>query len=444
MREFIAVGPAASLTTLAGNINIQNTNGNNPGAKITFGDGAIVHASGAKTNLNQGNVSIFMGPSGYTPAVSSTALPAGVTVGPPPPAVAQVFLASTANPANTITVTGTGNTLTGSGRNLSLNVATYGNGAISLGNNIAITADPPSGGAPAAQALQNNFAALAVPVVTTIVLPNSASSATSGITAPIAASANFGGASQAALTNAAVAAVTAEMPGSITGVTASDLSDATVQNGIGMSYAETSRSASTSNTTTVDLTRKLTGEVSNTVHSKTLNHGPLLLLPEQNTVVDTPFGSVSVAAGSVALIVSSGTGIAVYNLHDAHSNAVVLSSGGDTVTVSPGRTALLAGPTSGTFEQVNPAPIVGYRRVTSKELDGRGRLYQAEFEIMSMVQGQPAIRQLMHSDNAKTRKTMDHLIKTAVILWQLSQSGEQYKMYVPAKVAALRLSSSNH
>ncbi len=83
----------------------------------------------------------------------------------------------------------------------------------------------------------------------------------------------------------------------------------------------------------------LAGVMPNNV-TRTLQSGPLLLAPDKNEVVETPFGSVSVAAGSMALIVSSTKGLAVFNLHDSHKNAVVINGGGGTYAVNPGRSAV--------------------------------------------------------------------------------------------------------
>jgi hypothetical protein len=163
-----------------------------------------------------------------------------------------------------------------------------------------------------------------------------------------------------------------------------------------------------------------------------------LLSPEQNTVVETPFGSVRVAANSVALIISSDDGLAVYDLHDGRKNAVVISNGSDTVALTPGRSAVLTRSSVNSFEEVNPAPIVGYRQVASKAMGSDGKLYQAEFEILSMVRGLPQIGHLISSDSARTRKTMSNMLKTAAILMQISQGGEAYNLYLsPAKTAFL-------
>jgi hypothetical protein len=411
----------ATLTTLAGNINLQNTN-TNAAAKILLGTGVTLHASGAKANLAQGNVSIFMGPSGYVAAPGVT--PPGVVPSGTTPA--QVTFGSTTNNLGSITV-GTGDVLNSTGRNLSFNTNTLPSTAIVLSNNVSITADPPVDAVPTIN-LQNAViapaaAAVAAPIATTALTNINA------VLTPVF--------------NPSVVTATVNnqslTPGFLSSNATIDTSEA-ILDGVGTGIFGANK---VTNIVKDGVKAPLTGSVSNAGHI-TLDRGPLLLSPEQDTVVETPFGNVNVSANSMALIIASANGLSVYNLHDAHKNAVVVSNGSNTVSLIPGRSAVFASTSVKSFEEANQVPFVPYRRVTGKELEN-GKIYQAEFDLTTMVRGLPALKKLVGSTDAKQRASAGNVLKTAAILMQLSASGEPYALYLTPSLTACALSPDrNH
>jgi hypothetical protein len=191
--------------------------------------------------------------------------------------------------------------------------------------------------------------------------------------------------------------------------------------------------AAAGSTSTAGGQKPLAGRVSNTVH-RNLERGPLLLSPQQNTLVETPYGTVSVSAGSVALIISADNGLSVYNLHDTHKNAVVVNYGKKPLSLMPECMAVVAKSSFKTFEEVNPAPFVAYRQVVGHDVSAETKLYQAEFNFESMVRGLPQLRKLMDSKIGAQRKTMGDMLKTGAIMTQLSQSSEPYGYYVTQHV----------
>ncbi len=64
------------------------------------------------------------------------------------------------------------------------------------------------------------------------------------------------------------------------------------------------------------------------------------------------------------------------------------------------------------------------------------RLYQADFNIGTMMHGLDALKALMASDDAKTRKTIGNVIKTAAILSQVSYSSEPFAYYLTPALTA--------
>jgi hypothetical protein len=428
-----------TLTTITGNISLQNTN-TLAGANINLLTNTVIHASAVKTNLNQGNVFIFMGPSGFTPAAGVTPVVNPPTINlPPPPLVGTVNFGSTANLTGTITTSGATDVLNPTGRNINFNTTSgLPATAITLAPTVTITADPPAG--PSASAM-------ASPIVNALVMPAVASGSTVPASSALA-SGNLVGSSVVAPASFAPASIT--NPISTTMSLANSAGNANLLAGVTDGYTEANISG-LSNSQGLGLTSNtglavgnsggigiLTGAVSNTdTEHRSLERGPLLLLPEKNMTVDTPFGTVDVAANAAALIIVTSDGLAVYNLHDGHSNAVVVKHSAGAVAVNPGRTAVLTRTSALSFADVNPAPFVSYRRVGSKDLSAGLKLYQSEFDLLSMMRGLPQLSHLLKSDSVRTRRTMANIMKTAAILMQVNSGGEAYNMYVPAKTMAL-------
>jgi hypothetical protein len=179
-----------------------------------------------------------------------------------------------------------------------------------------------------------------------------------------------------------------------------------------------------------------------TAKHRTLDKGPLLLSPLENTVLDTPFGMVSIDSGSVVLVIVTDQELAVYNLHDKRKNAVVINYPSGAIWVSPERIAIFAKSSLKTFQEANPAPFVAYRQLSSVDLSGAMKLYQADFNFQSLTP-LPGLKQLMTEKVDKARKaTMGDMLKTAAIMTQYSQSSEPYGFYVTDKVRALSAAGS--
>ncbi|MBS1991034.1 MAG: S-layer family protein [Cyanobacteria bacterium SZAS LIN-3] len=400
----LIVGNSANLTTLAGNITLQNNN-NGGSENINIGSSVVIHGSGAKTNLNQGNVYIVLGP------VPTNPVPGPLPV---PPGNVQGYGTTVFFGTNGITSDPTAK-YNGLARNLIFNTGALPATQISVGANTVITADPPEG-----------------------VVTLSAASAPALFATPAVA--------QVSMTAPTVVAASSQLPANTTLVSGlSALNNVSVSNAFagGAAISDAGLASLASSNTgmyAASLTgsggaRTLSGGVSNSAE-RSIERGVSLLAPEQNTVVNTPFGSVSVAAGSVALVVSSDNGLSVYNLHDDRKDAVVINDGATRVALKPGRSAFITRSQNASFEELNPAQFVAYRQLVSRSLNGSGKLHQADFEIMSLVRGLPGVKELLSSDSARTRKTMANMLKTAAILMQLSQAGEAYSYKVAPALTA--------
>lgn len=453
------VGPSVALNTTNGNIILQNTfasrGANQP--SIQVGDNASIHGS-SYGDPSTGNVYLALG---AVPAATDV-LPGVAPTGGSPQINGTVYFGTTANPNGSIT-TSTGDVLTGSERILSFTTNGLPSSQITLGQNVTIIADPPvpaGAAAPVLPTLQYGAGTSGVATVQPVSMPLSAMYGTtlptttsasgemsvSTVKAPgvvdnlAALSASVADALAGSTTGGLMTGPLGNAGSRVAAINASLSSDTTYSSSA-LSTSAAIRVATSAAPNTAPKSSVLTGSVSN-IGRRNFEKGAMLLAPEQNTVIETPHGSLAVTAGSVALLVSSENGLAVYDLHDSRKESVVLSFGSQRIALSPGRSVVLTG-SGKEFEEVNPVRFVGYRRLSSRAITNETRLYHAEFELLSMVRGLRPISSLISSDNPKARKTMGNLLKTAAIMLELGQGGEQFKYYLPKELMAYAASKSH-
>lgn len=462
----LEVSPGSSLTTADGNITLQNTysaNGANL-PSISIGDSVNIHGS-SFGSLDTGNVYIVLG---AIPA-DSDLLPGVAPTDGSPSINGTVFFGSTANPNGSIT-TSDGDSLFGLDRNLVFNTNNQPASQITLGQNVTIVADPPlAPGVTVADYGTMHYGASSVTAIpaasTTSTAPAISAAGIQAVVLPSTSSPSselslVRGVSDAvstlrALPEAVSAALaqylSAPSNGSLSALFAasgiSELPTVARSKGIqtvdlaSLSGAQKSGAANSAAVSTVATAanprsgNKLAGSVSNAVRHNVEN-GAMLLAPERNTIIETPYGSVGIAAGSVALMIAFDKGLAVYDLHDNRKDSVVLTSGNHSTSLIPGRSAVLTNASVRAFEDINPVRFVGYRRMSSRAVSEQTKLYQAEFEVLSMVRGLKPLSSLSSSDNPKTRKTIDNLLKTAAILLEMGRGGERFSYYVPKEMMA--------
>jgi hypothetical protein len=156
-----------------------------------------------------------------------------------------------------------------------------------------------------------------------------------------------------------------------------------------------------------------------TAARRSFDRGALLIAPEQNTIFDTPFATIAVSANSLAMIVATDRAVAVYDLHDSHKNAIMLTASNQTFALAPGQATVVADNDAHSFEQINPAQWVGYRKLTSKPLGSQSNLYQCEFDLASMVKGLPDFKKMLVSHDSQQRKIAESVIKNVALLMQI-------------------------
>ncbi|MBS1995949.1 MAG: hypothetical protein JSS86_06545, partial [Cyanobacteria bacterium SZAS LIN-2] len=317
----LVVTDSAIITSENGDITLANT-GVSGGANIAIGNGVFIHGTGPLTNGPFGNIFIYTGaaPTGTVPGTA----PANADVYSYP-GNGLVTFGAAGNINGTITVakpaksTDFNTVLAGLARVLVFN---EGAGAITVGFNGRIIADPPgllpvfgssttavsSGPVSASSA---PVSVQAVPVATGAVTapttPVASTTPVNAVSAPTVSAPAIGSISAPTITsNVTAAPSVVAASAAVAGITSAGMTGLLS----GLSNSATASYAGGGYTLNGEVSRDVkrtgagygsVGGASNTAH-RSMVHGAQLLAPLENTVVETPFGSVSVAAQSVAMI----------------------------------------------------------------------------------------------------------------------------------------------
>ena len=159
----------------------------------------------------------------------------------------------------------------------------------------------------------------------------------------------------------------------------------------------------------------------------TLRKGSVMLVPQHDTVVETAFGSIKLAADSVVLVVAKNDSVSVYNFHDTHAGSVVASVNGQEVKLAPGHHMTMTGAFAA-FDQLNPLPVITHR---SMKLDhGTAvKVYSSEFSILSALSGMKTWTELKQSGDKRDAHLVQTVLKDAAIIMQVRKGSGGYREY---------------
>ena len=152
--------------------------------------------------------------------------------------------------------------------------------------------------------------------------------------------------------------------------------------------------------------------------------------------LETPFGTVRVDAGSVVLVITSSSTIAVYNLDDSHRDAVHVTTRGQDFSLYPGMSVLLTALEHATFEQLNPAESFSYRKLEGLSLGAGLKAFTSEFFVPGALQNVVPLRRLLSSANPESKRLVAHLLKTTAASLQLRGSDAAFQQIPHAATAA--------
>lgn len=166
-----------------------------------------------------------------------------------------------------------------------------------------------------------------------------------------------------------------------------------------------------------------------------LNKGSVVFAPKVDTVVQTGYGDIHIAANSVVLVLSFNGGVGVYNLHDTKRGAVAIDSGSRNIVAAPGETVVLTSTTRSSFDEINPAQLFLYRNVRAHQV-GTLKAFVGEFSPMSAINAVLPLKQLCGSKQPQARRLADNLLKTAAIVYQVRAANGQYQQILRPSLAA--------
>jgi hypothetical protein len=422
----------ANLNTTSGDINIQN--------------GATIETQGKG---DQVVIAIGSPPKKGTNTINPD--PTNITV--TPTGKGQAFW----GPGGVV-ATGSGVTILPTNKNVIFNNLSTNGKLISLAAGVTVEADPPSRGALSSTSTSLGslgFATAAVPSVGAALSGDSADLlATSHVSAATAANQYLGDTSR--LLNIATVGDTAFNS------TRDGITKSLTIGGIGrigtVTGAGTLDSANTLGTAgtldSITLSTASTGEAGPTVvendgadlfidaafHNEkdtsnhhVLNNGNALFAPVIDTVVETAHGKVELAAGSVALIMETESGLSVYDLHDQSKNAVVINTGEKRISLSPGRHVMVSHKAHRGFAHVNPIELVQYRNIGHAKLNSGNSVYTTEFAIPSVCYAVKPLKQLMASKHNLAKR----IIKTTAVLTTISPDRGDFVQFFKSQTTAM-------
>ena len=196
----------------------------------------------------------------------------------------------------------------------------------------------------------------------------------------------------------------------------------------GIVYCDTDLAIKSDVSTFIDFTKSETA-------SHKLNKGAVLFAPTVDTNVETPHGTIRIDANSVVFVVSFKDGVAVYDIDDAHKNAVSVTVAGREVKLAPGNHVLLTHNSVRTMDDINPAQCIGHRNLKEHNFNG-GKVFSSEFSIPNAIAAVMPIKQLFASKHPHTKQLANHLMKTVAIHMHLDQSGNEYKQLIRPSTTA--------
>jgi hypothetical protein len=398
----LLVTPGANILATGGNLKLQNND--IPAGSITIGAGAVLKASSTVPMV--GTVTINLGvkvdiAAGTAPAQNVVEDKTGA---------GEIFYGP-----NGITALPPNNTLSAHDRNIYFDTDTRATNSIQLGGGVIITADPPDG-----------FATMALPVIPVNLATMSKAASAILPLVPIS--------------NREIVSVSAQPAQSITNTSVSAAQPAVSRNAeIGIVNFQTNGvlagTAALANIVkpasgTLQGMIEETEVLDSTSDSRTVvlrKNERLIFAPTVDTKIVTELGEVTIDAGSVAMVCRSADTLAVYNFDDLHRYAVRIHSGNKSLTLSPGRHAIISSKTA-SFDSLNVIPEIAHRRVSSAQMFGAGmRMFSSEFSIPSAMTAIKQLRELLNSRQPDAIQVARHMLKTVASLQVINPSTERYQ-----------------
>jgi len=169
-----------------------------------------------------------------------------------------------------------------------------------------------------------------------------------------------------------------------------------------------------------------------------LSEGNVVFAPSKDTTIETSHGTVDIAAGSIALVMQTKHGLAVYDLHDQGKNSIVVNAHNKQLSLTPGRHVMVSDRHHNQFEDINPIELVQYRGLNRSKLDNGWSVYTSEFSIPSACYAVKPLSNLMQSKHPEAKAMAHRLLKTTAVLMNLCPDRGDFVQFFKSQVTAMK------
>lgn len=154
-----------------------------------------------------------------------------------------------------------------------------------------------------------------------------------------------------------------------------------------------------------------------------LKRGAVVFAPSVDTAVELPGAKLMLAASSVALVVSTGDAVSIYDFDDRRKESVVLETNGERIALSPGQHVTIGSGTD-VFGDLNPLEGIPHRALTVSKTRGGKSVFTSEFSVVAAMQGLKPISGMINSKHKRSQQISSNLMKTAAVILQLRRSDD--------------------
>lgn len=159
-----------------------------------------------------------------------------------------------------------------------------------------------------------------------------------------------------------------------------------------------------------------------------LTAGSILFAPENKIEVVLPHMRVELDPGSIVYIRQTDTSAAILNLHDEHSNSVLIHTSKKSNYLKPGHVLVLTSKEEDVdFEQSNPCPGLWFRTIYKSRQDDGITIFVTQFSTLSAAWISPTIRHYCSNP-----KNGGKLSKTAAAVYAVTKDHKEFRYTLEA------------
>lgn len=166
------------------------------------------------------------------------------------------------------------------------------------------------------------------------------------------------------------------------------------------------------------------------------HQGNVLIVPQGDTVVETPQGNVNIAGKSVVLISVNDAGLAVFDFEDQHKGSVSVYANGHNVVLSPGRHVMITPHHTAEFAQINAIETIAHRNIAGA-VRNEFKSHVSEFSIPTALDSVTSLRAMVQSNHPQAKKIAARLMKTTAVVMQLGGGQGEYQHYFKPRMTAM-------